>query len=184
MKDIHNYYDIVDSSTLDIWKNIDFGDTLESTDYQLYELSNYDNLMGLSYRFYNTIDDWWIIYLFNNIYDINFSLITDSVIQKTIAKKLYNVQNYNNLIAIDKLKTLELIRNFYLVDNSLEDSIILTNNLLDSPITDDIFLKELSNYINIEIISNSFIKNKIKIPSFEIVLKMKNIMEEHSLTWS
>lgn len=177
------YFDkenLYNTTVIDVWKQISF--EIEVKDYQLYQIVEGDNLMNISYKFYNTINDWWVIYLFNGLTNINFDLLQTRVLEETVQKHKYLIENYNDLIVEDRKYIENIIRNFYLVENDLITSISKTNDFLS---TLDEFEKEnIIVYVQDTILIESFYNKELKIPNSNTVLDIKNKMEELSELWN
>ena len=183
--DIHSYYNKLDNGVIDVWKELDLSSLIHTADYSLHTTTEHDNLMTISYKYYDNIDDWWILYMFNSLYDINFSILSDNVLRETVDKALQDIKNYDSLLPLDALKIVGLVRDYYIVTGELKDSIVSTYALLNntSARNDEEFLSAFGTYLELLIVEDSYINNKIKIPSLEVILKIKNKMEENLLIW-
>lgn len=164
---------------VDIWKN--FKIEISTNDYSIHVLSEGENLMGISYKYYNTIDNWWILYIFNNMNNINFSFIQNETILNTLNKHRNDIINYNNLSLRRKAYISENVRNFYLESYSLEEAISKTNSLLLNKDTNEI--NSFIDYLQSVILLDSFYNTKLKIPNIGVVKEIKNKMSEYSKLW-
>lgn len=168
------------NEVVDIWKN--FKIEIKSNDYSIHVLSEGENLMSISHKYYNSINNWWIIYLFNNLDNINFSLLQSDTIYNTIEKYKNDLINYSNLSTKRKAYITELIRNFYLLENySIIESISLTNDFLK--LTDDNEINRFIEYLQSLILLESFYNTKLKIPNIGLVKEIKNKLSEYSKLW-
>lgn len=185
------YFDYFDTQTInntevvDIWKQIDLSKELDTTDYIFHTLNEQENLMDLSFMYYGTINDWWCIYLFNKLYDVNFCILMTSTIKNTQARYVYDVQHYLDITKTRKQYIEYLIRQFYLKENTLENAIELTNQRLSSveQRNDADFLEPFKIFIYEELINSSTYRIQIKIPSSSIVYSIKNALEKYNLIW-
>jgi hypothetical protein len=50
--------------------------------------------MSLSYKFYGTVDDWWVIYYFNDFKDTTFALENARLLDSLITKHIKALQYY------------------------------------------------------------------------------------------
>jgi hypothetical protein len=183
------YFDIenIDNiNIVDVWKIFDISEFIEKDNYIYHELNHKENLMDLSYKYYDTIDDWWVIFLFNNFIDINFSILQDKTIKNTQDTYLFNLNNYDNIEKTEKDKTKYLVRQYYLIDNNLEDSIRKTNEVLNNPLlrNDEDFQESIKQFIFDKLISDSTYQKQIKIPNQLTVYKIKNKFERLSNIWN
>lgn len=181
-----NYFNTIEinsSSVLDIWKSIDID--IDSDNYQTYKIIEGDNLMGISYKHYGNINDWWVIYLFNNMYNINFELLQPEVLEATVLKHRTDVINYDTITTKRQNYIRETIRNYYLISNDLIDSIKLTNRLLsdDSLKNDEEFLSLYSGYIEDTLIINSYYDTTLKIPNGKLLFQIKNEINSFAKVW-
>lgn len=178
-----NYFDTTvfnNKKIIDIWKRYSLN--IISEDFTIHKLSEGDNLMSISYKYYNTINDWWIIYLFNELYDINFSLLQSNVLINTIDDYKYKIENYSSLLKKEQLKIFYLIRNMYInIGNNIQDANNKTNTLLTSLPADEIIIA--SDYINLKITEDSFFNQSLKIPNTELSKEIKNTLYSFSKNW-
>lgn len=177
-----NYFDteiINFKEVVDIWKKYKL--TIKSEDYLIHNLTEGENLMLLSNTYYNNINDWWIIYLFNNMYDANFSLIQSNVINSTINKYIGMIYSYSTLNTKNKNIIKFHIRSFYLESYDLKTSITKTNNLLTSKSAVEI--EKFKEYIQTKLIYDSFYNKPLKIPNSELVKVIKNTFQTFSKNW-
>ena len=172
-----NYFPL-ENDILNVYKSIDLSELTISEDYTLYTPNEGDNLMLISYKYYDTIEDWWIIFLFNNLYDINFTFLTHETIIRTSEYYLNLINSYISLSDKDKAFIKNIVFEFYRTFMTIEESIILTNQNLNSPTTT--FLNLFNDYIEKEVINGV----TIKIPSTTLLLSIKNYLEQKSNEWS
>jgi len=185
MFDYFNKTTFNDKQIIDVWKNIEIN--IDSNEYQVYKIKEGDNLMLLSYKYYGNINDWWIIYLFNNMYDINFELLQPSILEETILKHRTDIINYENITIKRQNYIRESIRNYYYsIGNQLTDSIKLTNKTLNdnSLKNSEEFLSAYTGFIEDKIIVDSYYNNTLKIPTGPLMFKIKNKLEEFSTIWN
>ena len=174
-----NTIKVYNTDVKDIWKKLTF--EIELEDYQLYQIIDGDNLMNISYKFYNTINDWWVIYLFNGLNNINFDLLQSKVLDETIVKHKELVYNYNTISTKDKKYIETVVREYYLVDFELKEAIQKSILFLEVLNPDDI--EDFIIYVQDDILINSFYNKELKIPNTDTVMKIKNKMEDLSEFW-
>ena len=188
MKDIFSYFNYDSSAKiLDVFKTIDFSTVINSDDYTLYTPIDTDNLMSISYKFYNRVDDWWIIYFFNKMVDISFSIYTNTSVNLIIKyySDLLLTYDSNTLQQNNELK--ETIILYYLEENNdVKLAIQKALTLLNDPIsrTDTVFLSNYKDFIHTYIITNTTVMNPIKIPNTTLVFKIKNALKSQSVAWN
>ena len=177
------YFDIEminNTEVVDIFKTIKLDIT--TNDYTYHILTENENLMSISYKKYDTIDDWWIIYLFNKMNDVNFDIVNDNTIETSLDYYINNVWNYNVILAKEKQTTNHLIRSYYKsLDYSTIDSIKMANAILKNINNDFIF--ELRLFIKDTLINESYFNKQIKLPTQRVVFDIKNKMEALSEVW-
>lgn len=185
MFDYFNKITINGNTVLDIWKNIDIN--IDSDDYQVYKLKEGDNLMLISYNFYGNINDWWIIYLFNDMYNINFELLQPAVLEATLLKHRTDILEYNTITIKRQNYIRETLRTYYMsLENSLVDSIKLANKTLkdDSIKNSELFLSEYASFLEDKILIESYYNTPLKIPNGKLMFKIKNALEDFSSIWN
>jgi len=171
------------STIKDLYKQVDFSDLLSSDDYIYHKIVESENLMNISYKYYKTIDNWWIIAMFNNINDINFFNPNNNTIDTTINDYLSKLINYYSLPEKEKAIIKALIRDYYLsLGNNTKESIINTNNSLLN-IT-NIFVSSFKEYLLKQILNESFYIKELKIPIDTLANKIKNRYDTYSVTWN
>jgi hypothetical protein len=180
---IFSYYDTEiwnNTEIVDIFKNLELDITTE--DYNYHAPTENENLMLISFKYYDTIDNWWIIYLFNYLFDVNFSIINSNTINTTSDYYTNILDNFNNSTEDLKGKLIEIVRNYYLFEgDDLKTSIIKTNNSIKD--NNNTFQNNISLYIKNELIKESYLTVKLKIPSNEIVFDIKNKLEVLTVYW-
>lgn len=174
-----NTVNINNKEVVDIWKN--FKIEIQSKDYTEYQLLENDNLMLISFRFYNTIDNWWILYYFNDIHDINFDLLQNDTIQETSKTFRFNILNYSKITTRQQMFLKELIREFYGINNDLITSIKLTEELINTKNLNEI--DQFINFIETKLLFDSFYNKTIKIPNINLVKEIKNKLSDFSKLW-
>lgn len=177
-----NYFNEItanDRLILDIFRAYEFDITTE--DYFYHELVEGDNLMSISHKHYDTIDDWWCIYIFNDMFDFNFDIVNSSTIETSVTFHMNQLESYDSLLDINQKKVSSKLRTFYMSKgNDIKGAIILANELI-SNVSTNLTLElrdEIKNYIFEELINSSNFVSKIKIPSSNVVYKMKTKLEE------
>lgn len=179
-----SYFDtqtINSQTVVDVWKK--FQIDVDSEDYTNHDLVDGDNLMMISYKYYNNIDDWWVIYIYNELLNSNFSLLQTSTIRSTVDKHSEDVNNYDNLSRSRKKYINASLRDYFINRGfSIKESIgEMRNFLID---VDSDTLTQYLSYIENIIISESFYNEKLKIPNSKVVFDIKNQLEELSQSWS
>jgi len=183
-----SYYDteiINNKEVIDIWKKVDLSKFLNSNDFIFHSLNEQENLMTLSYKYYGTINDWWAIFLFNKLYDVNFCILLNDTIKNTQDSYVYDVMFYDSITRKRQQYIEYLIREFYSKSNTIEQSILLTVDRLSTNLKrrDDEFIDEFKLYIFNELINSSTYRIQIKIPSNQVVYDIKTELEKYSITW-
>ena len=171
-------------TVVDIWETYDINSFIKDDNFIYHTLNSHENLMDLSFKYYGSIDDWWVIFLFNKFWDVNFCILHDSTIKNTQDKYMFNLQNYNVLDKKEKNITKYMIRQFYLQSNNLEDAIKLTDIAITTNlILDTDFQNDIKKYIFNFLLSESTYQKQIKIPNQITVYKIKNEFERLSIKW-
>lgn len=181
-----NYFPI-ENDILNTFKTIDWGNLLESDLYSLYTPSQYDNLMSISFKYYQNIDDWWIIYFFNKMTDNTFAILPISTVNGTIEYYISLMKNYADLDAKEKLKIKECIINFFIYQGqdyrtAIKSAIENLNNILYR--TDPITVSEVKDFLFMHIMTDTTYSDPIKIPSLQVVYRMKAIMNQLEIDWT
>lgn len=176
---------IIDNITVvDIWETFDINQFIGEYNFQYHSLNQHENLMDLSFIYYDTIDDWWIIFLFNQLWDINFCILQDKTIKNTKDKYIFNLQNYDNLEIKEQNITKYLIQQFYLQNNSLKESISFSSTAITTNlIATQSFQDSIKQYIFNKLIEDSAFKKELKIPNQLTAYKIKNEFERLSIIW-
>ena len=174
------YFSTAPDGSLNVYKIIDISDIQLTENYTYHDVVEGENLMSISYLHYNTKDNWWIIFLFNNVYDANFFNINDVVISDSTDYYLNSLVTYNLLSSSDKADVKFNITNYFKSFNNLKDSIILANQAIANP---TLYLSGYKDYIVNLIINNSVFIKKLKIPNSDIVYAIKNRMDTYSISW-
>lgn len=182
------YFDtelVNNQSVVDVWKNIDFSKIKASTDYNFHTLNAQENLMDLAFKYYGTINDWWCIYIFNDLYDINFCILQEATITNTQNEYSYNVQNYTSITKIKQQYIEYILREYYLVENDFEEAIRLTADRLSTAEkrNDVDFIDSFRVYIYDYLINQSSYRVQIKIPSQMVVYSMKTLLDKYEVQW-
>ena len=168
---------------VDVYKTFDLG--IDTEDYTYYTPTIGEDLMIISYNNYDTIDNWWVIFLFNDMYDTLFDIINDNTISSTNDYYINLIENYNSLETSNKKIVIELIRDYYLnLDYTLKEAVKATDVVVqDISNISDTLLEYISQYIKDTIVSDSILASKIKIPSSDVVYDIKNAFETLSVEW-
>lgn len=112
LKNIFDKIDIISSYTNDV------------SNFEFWEIDEYDRPETTAYEYYGTVDLWWIVLVANNIRDV-FSQWPMNEEQITVlAQSLYETENkypytiYHSLLSErnDKLKTIRLIKSDIVYD--------------------------------------------------------------------
>lgn len=178
------YFDIenIDNiNIVDIWKEYDISEFI-TDDYTIYIPSEYENLQLISYNFYDTIDDWWVIYLFNELYDVNFHMYNDDILQSTLDNHSYYIENYDTISIKYKNYIKEQLRNYFMESYTIKEAIVLTEEFLNNQNQDDIDTFLI--YIQDKIVADSILRKGIKIPNTLTAYKIKNYFESLSVKWN
>lgn len=183
-----SYYDteIIDNQiVIDVWKNLELDDLLASEDYIFHTLNENENIMDISWKYYNNTTDWWIIYLFNKLYDVNFDILQNPTIGNTQNYYVYNLQNYLD-IEPEKQKYLQyVIRRYYMETETLENAVIQTAARLATKASrnDPEFIDSFKVYIYDYLVNRSTYKIQLKVPNSQLVYNIKNRFEQLSVVW-
>lgn len=175
------YFDLTSSGFLDVWKKIDISDIKETDDFVFHDMTNDDNLMRISNQYYKTINDWWVLFLFNGVYDVNFFIPTDNTIQTTANTAISNLENYSDLISSEKVKVKANVYGYFRTFNDTVESISLTMSNINSQTED--FKNNYKEYIIQTLTNESFFSEKIKIPNSNVVYQIKNRLDKLSVEW-
>lgn len=181
-----NYFPI-ENEILNIYKELDFGTLPDSDLYILHVPTGSENLMSLSYRYYNTIDDWWIIYFFNKLQDPTFAILPQTVVDSTIKYYVDLYKNYEILDVRSKNKIKEcLISYFMYLGNTYTEAIVNTNENLNNVInrSDPVTIAELKDFLNMYIMSETIYSDAIKIPNMQVVFRMRSVMNQKEISWN
>ncbi len=179
---IFEYFDtqtINNQEVIDVWKTYTLN--IETTNFQYHDIVEMDTLMSISFRYYDTIDNWWVIYLFNELKDINFAITTDNTINRTVQGILSDLNNINTISNRARLKVRELVREFYLTTNTIQESIVLANDNI--ALLEPVFLYDFESYLRNTIIEASPTVEKLKIPASVVVFDIKNEFERLAVIW-
>ena len=182
------YYDVelIDNQpVIDVWKNLELDDLLVSEDYQFHILNENENIMDISFRYYNNTTDWWVIYLFNRMYDCNFDILQNPTISNTQDYYVYNLKNYLSIEKSEQKYLQYVLRRFYMQNETLEDAIRHTNERLatDASRNDPEFIDTFKVYIYDYLVNRSTYKIQLKVPNSNLVYKIKNRLEQLSVIW-
>ncbi len=179
---IFEYFDVEtinNKQVIDVWKR--FTLSVNTTNFEYHDLNENENLMLISNRYYNTIENWWVIYLFNELYDYNFSIINNVSIDRTVSGIFSNLSNIDTIVEAERFRVIDLIRTFYLRDFNLLESITRTNTILEQPTSE--FLREFEEFLRETILEESMFVKKLKIPGSDVVFDIKNRFEEFAVVW-
>lgn len=112
LKNIFDKIDIISSYTNDV------------SNFEFWEIDEYDRPETTSFEYYGTTDLWWIVLIANDIKDVfsQWPLTTDQII--SLAESLYETENkytyntYHDLLTErnDKLKNIRLIKSGIVYD--------------------------------------------------------------------
>lgn len=184
MNFFRTYYDQEDQ-VVDVFKEIDFGDIIETDLYELYEPLDTDNLMTIAYQFYRNVDDAWVIYFFNKISDATFGIIPKYVVDKTVNMYMDKIIDYDTLSFSEKQLAQELVREYYMQEMSFDEAVVKSLEVLASPIlrASSNFTNSFSGYLYEQILIREKISTPLKIPIMSVVLKMKAYMNRYSIAW-
>jgi hypothetical protein len=172
---------------VDVFKTVDFTSVLESDQYQLYTPVDSDNLMSIAYKFYQNIDDAWVLYFFNQMQDSTFAIIPNSMIDLSVNSYIDMIINYDSISSKNKLLIQELIREYYIVDYGYDISkaVIATNLVLSSYINRVSlgFIEPIKGLLYEQLMLKEKVSQPIKVPTLSIVFQMKSIMNKYSIAW-
>lgn len=172
---------------LDVFKHIEFGDILESTDYTNHNPKPGENLMKIAYNYYRSVDDWWVIYEFNQLHDLFFSILTEDVLSHTVDAYWNRILNYGTLSEYEKNLIEEFLR-FYYIDQGytfLQSVSMSVGKLNDANTPSDyIFESSFKNFVVDYMVRTTTLSIPLKIPSSTVLLGMKAKMNNYKVSWS
>ena len=185
-----NFFDYFPESNnvVNVFKNIDFGDILDSTNYVNYIPSPDENLMGIAYDHYKTIDDWWVLYYFNGLQDSLFAITTSNVLEETVSIYWNYVVEYNTTtVQMDRFVVEEIMREYYMnlgydYKTAISMAIIKLADVLTA--TDVAFEIEFKKFITEYIVKTTTLSIPLKIPNAPVVYAMKTIMNNYRASWN
>ena len=171
---------------INVFKTVDVSQFVVVGNYDIYQPLENDNLMNISHLFYDNTEDWWVLYLYNKLYDVNFDLINNEVLEFTLENNEANIIDYDNLSEQTKANTNSMVRDYYLLTNDEVTSIGLANTVLNDEVARQqaAFLLDIRVYLEERFLSESKINDKLKIPNTETVLDIKNYLEALSVIWN
>jgi len=182
------YYEYfpIENTVINIYKNIDWGNLLASDLYELYTPTQYDNLMSIAFKKYQTINDWWVIYYFNKMIGSTFAILPTATINATIDYYINLLNNYSTLSVTEKLKIKECLVNFFIYGGDTYDVAIIKaiaslNDILF--ISDPLNISDLKDFLFMHIMSDTTYNDPIKIPNMQVVYRMKSIMNQYEIEW-
>ena len=181
-----NYFPI-ENEILNIYKSIDFGDIPESDQYNIHTPDGSESLMNIAYKYYGTIDDWWILYYFNKFTDQSFAIIPSTVVESTITYYVNMYKNYDILSTKEQMTIRECIIQYYInKGNTYVDAIVLANeNVSNSTnISDPIMISDLKDFLFIYIMEETTYSDPIKVPTLQVAFRMKAIMNSNQISWN
>lgn len=178
------YYDQEDQ-IVDVFKQIDFGNIIETDQYELYQPLESDNLMSIAHRFYRNVDDAWILYFYNKMSDAMFSIVPRYIVDVSVEGYADNIIDYDDIAEHDQKICEELVREYYLQDYDFAAASKKAIETLKSPSArvSTNFIIPFKDYLYEQIIVNEKISNPIKIPQMKVVLQMKAYMNRYSIAW-
>jgi hypothetical protein len=141
--------------------------------------------MSISYKFYKTIDNWWVIYYFNVLSDVTFAVISDDIIEDNINDIINMIKTIPTKQERGVSKEL-LISYFYNNTLNFKESVAQANDFLAgnrSDPTAEEFYALLKQYLNNYFIINQTYLTELKIPSITMIYQMKNRMNQYSDRW-
>jgi hypothetical protein len=181
-----NYFPI-ESEVLNVYKTIDFGDIPESDQYNIHTPDGSESLMNIAYKYYGTIDDWWILYYFNKFNDPTFAVIPSTVVESTISYYVNLYKNYNISSIKDKMIIRECVIQFYIYKGkTYTDAISLANTNLSNPsnASDPIMISDLKDFLFIYVMEETTYSDPIKIPTLQVAFRMKSVMNSNQISWN
>jgi len=182
-----DYFVETPTGFIDVFKSIDISDILDSTDYKVYTPTDLDNLMSISYKFYDTTDDWWVICLFNQIQDVLFAIVPTKIIRDQVDGIIEDVKNFPTITDEQrKLEIQEIIRYHFIISGySIFDAAQKTNDVLATEENryDAVFLLELSQSIFNHLVMENIETNPIKVPGPSVVTRIKQRMNNYHSIW-
>lgn len=167
-----------------VYKTIEFND-LDADGCTIYNVLADDNLMNISFRSYNTVENWWVIYFFNKMHNI-LDLPNDDMIFSKIDAIENDLYNYPTLTDSEQNDVFNFVLDYKkatLTSNKdISEIIAEVNLMIDSPNFEDVVL--FKDYLyDMYIYENNHYKY-LKIPSVENVRKMKQQMNKYNTLWS
>lgn len=166
-----------------VYKNIEFTD-LDVEGCTIYNVLADDNLMNISFRNYNTVDNWWVIYFFNKLDNI-----IDFPNDDMIFSKIDDIENdlyvYQTLTESEKNTVYGLVLDYKkanMTTKDISEIIEQVNLMIETPDFEDVV--QFKDYLyDMYIFENNHYKY-LKIPSIENVRKMKQQMNKYNTLWS
>lgn len=180
------YFHTTKYGFVDVFKEMRFSDEIMATeDYTVHEINEDENLMSISYDYYETVDDWWALFVFNKFDNYMFTIPNEKIINDTVEFYRTLLINYEESDKDSQFLLKSAVRSFF---NSMYDfrtAIRRTAEVLgdESERSDEIFMIDFSQYIYNDVILKSTYTTKIKIPSLQVIYKMKNELKRLSLDW-
>lgn len=173
---------------LNIFKQLNFSDDLmQSDDYEIHEVSDTENLMTISYQYYDTVDDWWVLFKFNKLENYFFSIINETVINDTVVYYKNLIYDWSTITDDEKIKIKSLVRDYYYEKSrNIKDAIVKANDRLSTEAKreDDVFITDFTGFIYDDVITRSTFTTFIKVPSIQLVYKFKNELNNLSVSWA
>lgn len=179
-------YPLTTYGFLDVFKTMSFQDDIfQSEDYTVYEINENDNLMSISYQYYETVEDWWIIFIFNKLDNYLFAIPNEKIINDTVLFYTNMLIDYETASQHDKYLIKVAIRNFFKTTYDTKTAIRKASEHLEDEESrnDEIFLIDFSEFIYNDIVMKSTYTTKLKIPSLGLVYKIKNYLKSLSIDW-
>lgn len=166
-----------------VYKEIDF-DNLNADECTIYNVMADDNLMNISYKSYNTVENWWVIYFFNKMHNI-LEFHNDDMIFSRIDDIENDLYNYVSLTDSEKNNVFNFVLDYKkatTVTNDMSLIIDAVNIMIETPDFEDVI--QFKDYLyDMYIYENNHYKY-LKIPSVENVRKMKQQMNKYNTIWS
>jgi len=166
-----------------VYKEIEF-ENLDLEGCTMYNVMADDNLMNISYRSYNTVDNWWIIYFFNKMHNI-LDFPNDDMIFSKIDDVESDLYIYSTLTDSEKNNVYNFVLDYKkatMNTNDISEIVEAVNIMIESPDFEDVV--QFKDYLyDMYIYENNHYKY-LKIPSIENVRKMKQQMNKYNTLWS
>lgn len=167
-----------------VYKTVDFTD-LDADGCTIYNVLADDNLMNISFRNYNTVENWWVIYFFNKMHNV-LDFPNDDMIFSKIDDIENNLYNYDTLTDSEKNDVFNFVFDYKkaTITTTKDTSVIIAeaNLMIASPNFEDVV--QFKDYLyEMYIYENNHYKY-LKIPSIENVRKMKQQMNKYNTLWS